>query len=76
MLCEYKNLLGIPGQGIHTHFYGIAYMDVLMTMIGSIILSILFNIHPLIIFIALFLTGIFIHRALCIRTTVDKFLFP
>ena len=76
MLCKYKNSLGIPGQGVHSHYYGIAYMDLLMTIISSIILSILFNIHPIISFVALFLTGILLHRIFCVRTTVDKWLFP
>ena len=44
MTCIYKNALGIPGKGVHFHVFGIAIMDVLMTIIGAGILSYIFNI--------------------------------
>jgi hypothetical protein len=68
--------LGIPGKGVHSHFMGIAYMDVIMTIVCAEILSYLFDIHIVLVLFALFLTGIFVHRIFCVRTTVDKWLFP
>lgn len=76
MLCQYSNYLGIPGKGVHSHFMGIAYMDVIMTIIGAEIIAYLFDWGFFVVLIALFLTGIFMHRLFCVRTTIDKYLFP
>ena len=41
-LCDYKDILGIPGKGIHTHgVVGFAYLDLLGTIFISIILSLI-----------------------------------
>jgi len=75
MTCIYKNALGIPGKGVHFHVFGIAIMDVVMTIIGAGILSYIFKWNFLITLIVLFLTGIILHRLFCVKTTVDKLLF-
>ncbi len=75
MTCLYKNALGIPGKGIHFHVFGIAIMDVLMTIIGAGILSYIFKWNFLITLIVLFLIGIILHRLFCVNTTIDKLLF-
>jgi len=50
--------LGVPNEGIHSYrIFNIAYMDVLGTIIGSILLA-------------------YIMQWSCVRTTVDKTLFP
>lgn len=33
MFCNYKNALGIPGQGAHFHVFGIAIMDVVIYLV-------------------------------------------
>jgi hypothetical protein len=76
-LCKYKNALGIPGQGIHSfQIGGIAVADVVMTIIGAIIISWITKFNFVYTLIILFLLGIILHRAFCVRTTVDKLLFP
>ena len=75
MLCQYSDYLGIPGKGIHSHFMGIAYMDVIMTIIAAEIIAYIFDYGFIVVLIALLLTGIFVHRLFCVRTTVDKWLF-
>jgi len=74
MLCEYKDILGIPGKGIHTHVFGIAMADILMTFIGAFILSRLTKTSLIYTTITLFLLGVFLHRLFCVRTVVDVFL--
>ena len=75
-LCKYKNALGIPGKGIHSYrIFNIAIMDVIMTVIGAVILSYLFGWSFAWTLLALFLSGIILHRLFCVRTTVDKLLF-
>jgi small-conductance mechanosensitive channel len=77
LLCKYKDALGIPKKGIHSYrIFGMAIADIVMTIIGFGFLSYIFGI-PLWKGIAGgFILGIIAHRAFCVRTTVDKWLFP
>ena len=76
-LCKYKNALGIPSKGIHSYrFLGIAIADVLMTILGAIIISYWFKFPFLYTLMSLFILGIVLHRLFCVRTTIDKLLFP
>jgi hypothetical protein len=78
-LCKYKNILGIPNEGIHSYRIGnIAIMDVIFTIILAIIIYYMndskFRFEYILAF--LFILGIILHRIFCVRTTVDKLLFP
>jgi hypothetical protein len=75
MSCPYKDALGIPGKGSHTHFFGIAIIDVIMTIVGAFVLSYLFKWNFIYTMIILFVLGIIAHRLFCVRTTIDKLLF-
>jgi len=76
-LCKYKDLLGKPGTGIHSiRLGGIAVGDVLVVLICCIIISYMFNYSLFITTIGIFLLGIVVHRWFCVRTAVDKMLFP
>jgi hypothetical protein len=76
MSCIYKDSLGIPSQGFHTHFLGVAILDVIGSIIIAEILAHVFNWNIYLTLIAVFLTGIVLHRMFCVRTTLDKILFP
>ena len=76
-LCKYKNILGIPNKGLHSYrFMNVAIVDVIMTIIAAILISYLFNTSFFYILIMLFILGIILHRLFCVRTTIDKLLFP
>jgi uncharacterized membrane protein YdbT with pleckstrin-like domain len=76
-LCKYKNSLGEPNKGIHSYrFMGLAIVDVIMTIIGALLISYYINYPFLIVVICLFILGIIAHRLFCVRTTIDKLLFP
>ncbi len=76
-LCKYKNALGVPGKGIHSYrIFNIAIADVIMTLIAALIISYFFKISFIKTSICLFIIGILLHRLFCVRTTVDKILFP
>jgi len=76
-LCPYKHLFGEPGKGVHSYrFMNFAIMDVLMTLIGAILFSYFTKYTLWKVIIAFFLIGIVAHRLFCVRTTVDKILFP
>jgi uncharacterized membrane protein len=75
-LCKYKDALGIPGKGIHSYrIFNIAIADVIMTIVGAYVLSLIFKTPFIYTLIALFILGIILHRIFCVRTTIDKLLF-
>ncbi len=67
--CAFKNVLGVPGEGVHSlRMFNLAIVDVLATIAAARVMKI-----P--IWFA-FLLGIILHRLFCVRTTIDKLLFP
>jgi hypothetical protein len=77
MLCQYKDILGKPGQGIHSYrIFNIAIVDVLLTIIGAYVIYLFFpKINYFVILILFFILGIILHKIFCVRTTIDKYLF-
>jgi hypothetical protein len=76
-LCQYKNMLGIPGEGIHSYrFLNLAIADVVMTILGGVLLAWGMRWNAFITVGSIFLLGIVLHRLFCVRTTIDKLLFP
>lgn len=85
-LCAYKDALGRPGAGVHR--YRVLHMagtDILLTLLVSFLLTFCFfritdGRNFLIMFVVMslfwFSAGIILHRAFCVRTTMDKWLFP
>jgi hypothetical protein len=76
-LCAYKDALGKPDKGVHSYrLFGVAIVDVLLTIFGAIIIAYFSKYDFYKILIALFILGIILHRLFCVRTTIDKLLFP
>ena len=76
-LCPYKEILGVPGKGIHsTRFLGVAIADVVMTIIGGWLIAYSMKWNVAYTIAGMFVLGVLAHRAFCVRTTVDRFLFP
>lgn len=76
-LCKYKNALGVPNEGVHSYrFLGVAIVDVIMTIILAGFISYIINISFVYTSISLFILGIILHRLFCVRSTIDKLLFP
>lgn len=77
-LCKYKNSLGKPCEGIHRfRLFNIAIMDVLFTILGAFIIHLAVpNFKFEHVLLVLFLLGIVLHHLFCVRTTIDKWLFP
>ena len=75
-LCQYKNALGVPGQGIHSfRIFDIAVFDVLLTFALAYVIKFIgkFESYGLVLFYT-FLAGIILHWLFCVETTVQKFL--
>ncbi len=76
-LCKYKDILGKPKTGAHSYrIFNIAIVDVLLTILASFLISYFSQIPFWKVLIFLFLLGIVLHRLFCVRTTIDKLLFP
>ena len=76
-LCKYKDVLGVPGEGVHSYrIFNIAIIDVLMTFALAFLISYFGKISFLLTSVVLFSLGIFLHHIFCVRTTVDRMLFP
>jgi len=78
MLCEYKNLFGKVGEGIHSYrIFDIAIVDTLLTIFAGFTIYLFFpNYGFFYILLFLFILGIALHHIFCVRTTIDKLLFP
>lgn len=73
---SYSKIFGEPEKGIHSYrLFGIAIIDVILTIIGAIIISKIINVNFFLILILLFLLGIILHRLFCVKTTIDKLIF-
>jgi hypothetical protein len=76
-LCKYRNALGVPGKGAHSiRLGGVAIVDVIMTLLGAYILAYFARASFAWTAAGLFLFGIILHRLFCVRTTIDRWLFP
>ena len=84
-LCKYKNIFGEPNTGVHSvRIFNIAIFDVISTIIVGvvfyeIVIVILLKMNDRIklwmVIVFFFILGIILHRAFCVKTTVDKLIF-
>ena len=76
--CKYKDVLGKPNTGLHSHrVFNISVIDVLLTILGAKFIQyyMMKDTDFWIILTVLFILGIIIHRIFCVKTTIDKLLF-
>ena len=70
-------MFGNPNTGSHSYrLFNLAITDILMTIIGALLLAYFFKWNPVYTVAGAFLLGIVVHRLFCVRTTIDKLLFP
>ena len=72
-------MFGKLGEGIHSYRIGnVAVLDIGVTCIMAYLIKHFFfpKYHYLYVLVAFFLLGICMHRLFCVRTTIDKMLFP
>ena len=76
-LCSKKDMFGKPGEGAHSYrFMGIAIVDFLLTVIVALLVAWIMKWSIGWTLLGFFILGIIAHRLFCVRTTVDKLLFP
>lgn len=72
MLCVYKEIFGKPYEGFHKdRIFGLAFNDVIGTVIIALITSYYYNIemYKVIIFSLIFI--VIIHRLFCVDTALN-----
>lgn len=76
-LCKYKNAFGKPREGLRKYrIFDIAIYDVVVTMIIVYILCWFTKLPYWYSLLFIFALGILAHRLFCVRTGIDKMLFP
>ena len=76
-LCKYKNLLGEPRKGLRKYrVFDIAILDTAVVILCGVLISYFTGYNIWLVLAVLFLLGIVVHRIFCVRTGVDKMLFP
>lgn len=76
-LCKYKTIFGEPAKGIHNiRIFNLAIVDVVGTIIVSYLIAKYYKFSVWYVMAISFLLGIILHRLFCVRTTIDKLLFP
>jgi uncharacterized membrane protein len=76
-LCKYKDIIGKPGSGLRKYrIFDIAIIDTVVTIIGAYLIALYFKLPILYTIISIFILGIISHRIFCVRTGLDKKLFP
>ena len=73
-----NKIFGEVNKGFHSYkIFNIAYIDVILTIIGAYIIYYFWPKYNFWTILGLlFLLGIVCHRLFCVRTTIDKLLFP
>lgn len=70
-LCKYKNILGTPGQGIHSYrFAGVALVDVFLTIVAAIIIAKIADRSFLGVLAVLLILAEILHIIFCVDTPV------
>ena len=76
MLCRYKNVFGMPNQGVHSYrLFGFAVVDVSATILAAVVLSYYTQWNLGLTVLGMFLLGIVAHKLFCVETTLNKLLF-
>ena len=77
VLCKYSTIFGLPNTGLHRYrLFNLAVADIILTILGAYLISKVIHVNFVVVLIILFIIGIILHRVFCVRTTIDKWLFP
>lgn len=85
-LCKYRDINGLPGKGIHKYrLWGLSIYDVVVTLIPACLAAYFFSgsststgeiiRNAILIFTALIIMGIIVHRLFCVNTALNVMIF-
>ena len=74
-LCKYKDILGKAGSDEYTRIFTVRLMDLVSLIVGSYLVALMIGTSFWKTLLVIFLSGIVVHRAFCVKSAVDKLLF-
>lgn len=82
--CQWRNILGVPGEGVHRHVLGVAWIDVVATLVAAAVIALSTttaatadkNIYQCTAswFVRLFIAGQLLHWYFCVDTAFIRLL--
>ena len=73
--CPYKDILGVPGQGVHSYrFLDTAIVDYILTIFLAAAVSKMTNLPFVLSTILMFVLGIVLHALFCVSTNTTRYL--
>lgn len=76
MLCKYRHILGVEGEGVHSiRILNIAVFDLLATLLVGVLIAHYFKFNLYLTWAVLILIGILVHRLFCVNSTINKSIF-
>lgn len=73
IFARWKNLFGTPGEGSHkTRFLGMALVDIVLTVVLALVISVWKKLNFFAVFIGLFILAQIFHLLFGVDTTVAK----
>jgi hypothetical protein len=74
---QYKDIIGKPGEGLRSYrLFDIAILDTVVTILAGVAISYYWGFKLWKVLAILLLSEIFFHRLFCVRSGIDKLLFP
>ena len=75
MLCQYKNIFGSPGKGVHAwRFMDTAVFDYVGTLLLAALFARLTGLPLVLSTILMFAVGVVLHVVFCVPTAAVKYL--
>lgn len=76
-LCDYRDLIGKPNEGLRKYrIFGLPVIDTISVIVFGWFVHYIKGWNLFTVLAVLFVSGIIAHRAFCVRTAIDKLLFP
>lgn len=74
MFCEYKDIFGKPGEGVHKYrIFGLAAVDLILTIFAAVFLAKQTGKNFFLIFGVLMFLSVIFHSLFCVDTALMKF---
>ena len=73
--CPYKDMFGVPGQGVHSYrFLDTAIVDYVLTIALAAVVTKFTGMPFVLSTILMFVLGIVLHAVFCVSTNTTKYL--
>lgn len=75
--CKYRHIFGKEGQGVHSlRVFNIAIVDLALTLAAAYGIAKYMEWNLAIVFVAIMIIAVLVHKAFCVETTLTKLVFP